>query len=170
MLEQLKEYIHSTYSVSDIHIQHFHEEEIHLPTGRKFSRNPDKLSKWVPPLDLVSKVTDYDELKEARRNANVASWLALVAIVISLITLNLTREQVNISKIQDLISRKIIQTTDKINLATLIKLKKINKKYKKLKLLGMGDLKDKFEIETNFISKSAKEKVTKLGGKVTIIK
>ena len=78
--------------------------------------------------------------------------------------------EINISKIQDLVNRKILQTTDKINLATLIKLKRVNKKYKKLKLLGMGDLKDKFEIETNFISKSANEKVIKSGGKVTIIK
>ena len=46
----------------------------------------------------------------------------------------------------------------------------INKKYKKLKVLGPGDLKDKLTVEVNSISKSAKEKIEKLGGKVTLIK
>ena len=50
------------------------------------------------------------------------------------------------------------------------KSKFINKKYKKLKLLGIGDLKQKFDIEVNSISKSAKEKIEKIGGKVTLIK
>jgi large subunit ribosomal protein L15 len=46
----------------------------------------------------------------------------------------------------------------------------INKKYRKLKLLGDGDIKQKLEIEVNSISKSAKEKIEKLGGKITLIK
>ena len=33
----------------------------------------------------------------------------------------------------------------------------------------MGDVKEKFDIEINFISNSAKEKIEKLGGKVTLI-
>ena len=53
---------------------------------------------------------------------------------------------------------------------TLQKSKLINKKYKKLKLLGVGDIKEKFEVEVNFISNSAKEKIEKIGGKVTLIK
>ena len=52
----------------------------------------------------------------------------------------------------------------------LQKTKFINKKYKRLKLLGSGDLKKKFDIELNSISKSAKEKIEKLGGKVILIK
>ena len=50
------------------------------------------------------------------------------------------------------------------------KSKLIKKKYKKLKLLGSGDLTDKLNIEVNLVSKSAKEKVEKIGGKVTLIK
>ena len=50
------------------------------------------------------------------------------------------------------------------------KFKLVNKKYKKLKLLGTGDLKQKFSIEVNAISKSAKEKIEKVGGTVTLIK
>jgi large subunit ribosomal protein L15 len=46
----------------------------------------------------------------------------------------------------------------------------INNKYNKLKLLGSGDIKEKLDIEVNFISKSAKEKIEKSGGKVTLIK
>ena len=46
----------------------------------------------------------------------------------------------------------------------------LNKKYNKLKLLGSGDIKEKFDIEVNFISSSAKKKIEKLGGKVTLIK
>ena len=59
---------------------------------------------------------------------------------------------------------------DKINLINLKKLKLINKKYNKLKLLGPGDLKHKLTFEVNSVSKSAKEKIEKSGGKVTLIK
>ena len=45
-----------------------------------------------------------------------------------------------------------------------------SKKYRKLKLLGSGDIKEKYDIEVNFISKSAREKIEKFGGKVILIK
>ena len=77
---------------------------------------------------------------------------------------------INLSKIQDLLIKKKIKLEDKINLINLKKSKFINKKYSKLKLLGAGDLKQKMDIEVNFISKSAKEKVEKLGGKITFVK
>ena len=77
---------------------------------------------------------------------------------------------VNLSRIQKIINLKKIQQNDKINLSTLKKSKIINNKYKKLKLLGSGEIKDKLDIEVNFISKSAKEKIEKSGGKVTLIK
>ena len=77
---------------------------------------------------------------------------------------------INLSKIQEIFEKKKILPNSKLNLSTLQKSQLINKKYNKLKLLGSGDIKDKFDIETNFISKSAKEKIEKLGGKVTLIK
>ncbi len=77
---------------------------------------------------------------------------------------------INLSKIQEIIDRKKILPDSKINLQNLQKSKLINNKYNKLKLLGSGDLKGKFNIEVNFISKSAKEKVEKSGGKLTLIK
>ena len=77
---------------------------------------------------------------------------------------------INLSKITEIIKKQTSFTKDKINLSNLQKFKLVNKKYKKLKLLGTGDLKQKFSIEVNAISKSAKEKIEKLGGKVTLIK
>ena len=77
---------------------------------------------------------------------------------------------INLSKIQEFLKKKKILPNSKLNLSTLQKSQLVNKKYSKLKLLGSGDAREKFDIETNFISKSAKEKVEKLGGKVTLIK
>ena len=76
----------------------------------------------------------------------------------------------NLSKIQDIFKRKKMLPNTKINLVNLQKVNLINKKYKKIKLLGSGDVSEKFEAEVNFISKSAKEKIEKFGGKVTLLK
>ena len=76
----------------------------------------------------------------------------------------------NLSRIQEIINKKKISFNTKINLPNLQKSNLINNKYKKLKLLGSGDIKEKFDFEVNFISKSAKEKIEKSGGKVTLIK
>ena len=78
--------------------------------------------------------------------------------------------KINLSRIQEIIAKQKTVLNNKINLFNLQKSKLINKKYKKLKLLGMGDLKQKLDIEVNSISRSAKEKIEKLGGKVTLIK
>ena len=77
---------------------------------------------------------------------------------------------INLSKIQKIIHKQKNVVNNKINLTNLKKLKFIKNKYTKLKLLGDGEVKEKFDIEVNFISKSAKEKVEKLGGKITFIK
>ena len=77
---------------------------------------------------------------------------------------------INLSRIQQIFNNKRILPNMKINLSTLQKSKLINKKYKKLKLLGSGDIKEKFDTEVNFISASAKKKIEKFGGKVTLIK
>ena len=77
---------------------------------------------------------------------------------------------INLSKIQDIIDKKRFLPNIKINLPNLKKSKLIKNKYKKIKLLGSGEIKHKLDIEVNFISKSAKEKIEKSGGKVTLIK
>ena len=77
---------------------------------------------------------------------------------------------INLSRIQKIIIKQKTLLNNKINLANLQKSQLINKKYRKLKLLGDGDIKQKFDIEVNSISRSAKEKIEKLGGKITLIK
>jgi len=77
---------------------------------------------------------------------------------------------VSLSKIQDIIKKNSTISGSTINLLSLQKLKFVNKKYKKLKLLGPGELKDKLNFEVHAVSKSAKEKIEKLGGKVILKK
>jgi len=77
---------------------------------------------------------------------------------------------VSLSKIQDIIKKNSTLSGSTINLLSLQKLKFVNKKYKKLKLLGPGELKDKLNFEVHAVSKSAKEKIEKLGGKVILKK
>ena len=78
--------------------------------------------------------------------------------------------KINLSKIQKILDKKLHFSNGKVNLLSLQKVNLLNKKYKKLKLLGSGDIKEKFDAEVNFISVSAKKKIEKLGGKVTLIK
>lgn len=90
--EDLNRYIEEKYkSVSRAQLGRFFEEEIQHPTGREYPRtsfqDDGKTEKWIPTLDLVSKITDFDELREARCNARQAFWLSLIAIIISAITL-----------------------------------------------------------------------------------
>ena len=77
---------------------------------------------------------------------------------------------INLSKIQKIFENKKILANNKVDLSILQKSHLINKKYKKLKLLGSGDIKEKFDFEVNSISSSAKKKIEKLGGKITLIK
>ena len=77
---------------------------------------------------------------------------------------------INLSRIQEFATKKKILTNNKVNLPNLQKSKILKNKYRKLKLLGSGDIKDKFDFEVQYISKSAKDKIEKAGGKVTLIK
>ena len=76
--------------------------------------------------------------------------------------------KINLSKIQDFFDRKKILPENKLNLDMLHKSNLVNKKYKKIKILGDGEIKLKFDAEVNFVSKSAKAKIEKVGGKVLI--
>ena len=77
---------------------------------------------------------------------------------------------INLTKIQQIIEKNKNISNNLINLSNLQKTKSINKKYKRIKILGSGEIKEKFNFEVNYASKSAKEKIEKLGGKVTLIK
>tara|TARA_B100001989_G_C24472373_1_gene429928 strand:- start:427 stop:876 length:450 start_codon:yes stop_codon:yes gene_type:complete len=75
----------------------------------------------------------------------------------------------NLADIQFFIESKKIKSTDKINLVLLKKLNILKKKYKKLKVLGKGEIKEKLDIEVNFLSNSAKAKLEKSGSNIKII-
>ena len=77
--------------------------------------------------------------------------------------------KINLSDIEYFIKNKRIKNQDEITIKYLIEKKIIKKKYDKLKILGTGDIKDKLKIKTDFISKSAKNKIEKAGGSVTIL-
>ena len=60
--------------------------------------------------------------------------------------------------------------SDLINSDLLKKLKLINKNSTKLKILGTGEIKDKINIEANLASKSAVDKLEKIGGSIQLKK
>ena len=78
--------------------------------------------------------------------------------------------KINLEKIQYYIDIKKINSANIINIELLIKLKIINKRSQKLKILGTGEIKTKINLEANLISNSAKEKLEKIGGSVLIKK
>ncbi len=76
----------------------------------------------------------------------------------------------NLEKIQSFIDQKTINSNDTINTNLLKKLKLINKNSQKLKILGSGEIKVKINIEADLISKSAIEKLEKIGGTIQLKK
>ncbi len=76
----------------------------------------------------------------------------------------------NISDLIFFIKNKKIKTQDEISLKSLSEKKLIHKKYRKLKILGSGDIKEKLKITTDFISSSARSKIEKVGGSISIAK
>ena len=76
----------------------------------------------------------------------------------------------NLNKIQSFIDNKTIKNSDVLNSDLLKKLKLINKNSFKLKILGSGEIKDKINIEADLASKSAMEKLEKVGGSIQLKK
>ena len=76
----------------------------------------------------------------------------------------------NLDKIQSYIDKKNIKTSDTLNSDLLKKLNLIDKNSIKLKILGSGAIKDKINIEADLASKSAVEKLEKIGGSIQIKK
>ena len=72
-------------------------------------------------------------------------------------------EIINVSKIQSLIDKKIISPESKIDLKLLKEKKVIKKSTTNFKILGMGDLKAKVNLDTDLLSNSAKNKLTQTG-------
>ena len=76
----------------------------------------------------------------------------------------------NLDKIQSYIDKKNIKTSDIINTDLLKRLKLINKNSIKLKILGSGEIKDKINVEADLASKSAVQKLEKIGGSLQLKK
>ena len=77
--------------------------------------------------------------------------------------------KINLDQIQNFLDKKRINPEKQINLEILKKSKIINKSYLKYKILSNGSLTTKINIEADFSSNSAKDKIEKIGG-VLIIK
>ena len=76
----------------------------------------------------------------------------------------------NLDKIQSFIDKKTIDTSSVLNTSLLKKLRLINKNSIKLKILGTGEIKNKINIEADLASKSAQEKLEKIGGSIQLKK
>ena len=76
----------------------------------------------------------------------------------------------NLSKIQNILDKSKNDIKDTLDLKILKEKKLVNKKYRKLKILGAGEIKKNLEISAHFASKQALTKIEKAGGKISIIK
>ena len=77
---------------------------------------------------------------------------------------------VNLSKIQNIIDKQKNEIKGNLDLNILKDNNLVNKKFKKLKILGSGEIKKNIEISAHFASKQALAKIEKVGGKISIIK
>ena len=72
--------------------------------------------------------------------------------------------KINLDQLQSFVDKKRIDPSNLINLESLKKNNIINKSYLKFKVLGNGKLTSKIDIEVDYSSISAKEKIENLGG------
>ncbi len=75
--------------------------------------------------------------------------------------------ELNLSQLQLLIDKKIISPSSKIDLKFLKTNKLIKKNISKFKILGDGEIKEKINLDTDLLTKSAKEKLSKNGSVFT---
>ena len=76
--------------------------------------------------------------------------------------------KINLDQLQNFMENSRINTSDQINLESLKKSKIISKAYSKFKILANGNLNSKINIEADFFSVAAKNKIEKLGGTIKI--
>ena len=76
--------------------------------------------------------------------------------------------KINLDQLQRFVDKKRINPENLINLEILKQSKIINKTYFKFKILANGNLTTKIDIEADFSSIAAKDKIEKLGGVLKI--
>ena len=74
---------------------------------------------------------------------------------------------INLGDLQNLIDNKKIKADEKININTFKKSKLFRKSINKFKVLSNGNFNSKIDIEADYSSKIAKEKIEKAGGQIT---
>ena len=72
--------------------------------------------------------------------------------------------KINLDQLQNFVDKKRIDPSNLINLESLKKNNIINKSYLKFKVLGNGKITSKIDIEVDYSSISAKEKIENIGG------
>ena len=75
---------------------------------------------------------------------------------------------INLGYLQKLIDDKTISADTKINIDTFKKSKLFAKSINKFKVLSNGDFNSKIDIDADYSSKMAKEKIEKAGGQITL--
>ena len=75
---------------------------------------------------------------------------------------------INLGELQKLINDNKISTDAKINIDSLKKSKVLRKSINKFKILSNGEFNSKIDIEVDYSSKIAKEKIEKAGGQITV--
>ena len=76
--------------------------------------------------------------------------------------------KINLDQLQNFVDKKRVNRENIINLESLKKHNIINKIYSKFKILANGNLTSKLDIEADFSSITAKEKIEKIGGTIKI--
>ena len=75
---------------------------------------------------------------------------------------------INLGDLQKLIDSQTISADTKINIDTFKKSKLFKKSINKFKVLSNGDFNSKIDIEADYSSKNAIEKIEKAGGQITV--
>ena len=75
---------------------------------------------------------------------------------------------INLGDLQNLIDSKKIKAEEKININTFKKSKLFRKSINKFKVLSNGNFNSKIDIEADYSSKIAKEKIEKAGGQIIV--
>ena len=90
-LKELEIFLESNpHNIHHSHVRNFFIENIQNPPGRQFNREFRKSAEgdgglWTASSELVSMVTDYDELREARESSKRAMYIAIGSLVIATI-------------------------------------------------------------------------------------
>jgi large subunit ribosomal protein L15 len=77
--------------------------------------------------------------------------------------------EINLDRLQDAIDSKLIDTSQTVNVESLVKAKVVRRAKGGIRLLGRGEIKAKLNIEVHGASKTAIAAVEKAGGTVKIL-